>query len=747
MVETRHTFCRICEALCGLEVDVEGDRIVAIRPDARHVATEGFACIKGLKQHRMYGSPDRLKYPLRRVGNRFERVSWDDALREIGKSVRRLTRERHPDAVAMYVGTAAGFGVLHPIFAQGYMTGLGSRSMYSSATQDCANKFAASQHIYGFPFTLSFPDVDRNQCLIVVGANPVVSKWSFLQVSNPARRLKAIEARGGKLYFVDPRRTESAKTAGEHVFIRPNTDVFFFLSFLHVLIESGGVDRERVARCMSGYSTLERIAAAWPPERTERVTRIPASKLREMVDAYVRSGRSALYCSTGVNMGTNGTLAFWIQEAINAVSGNLDRLGGTLVGRGIFDFAGFCKKQGMFTRPKTSRIGGFAAVNDGFPGGILADEILTSGERQVRALFVTGGNPLLTMANSERLRAAFEELELLVVTDITLNETASLAHYVLPATSPLERPDLPFAFPLLLGLQSRPYLQATREVLPPAGEQRDEATIYLDLCKASGANLFGSRIAQRALEGLKLVNSVRNRGRQPQLPQEWLLSAILRATGHGSFDRLLADRHGKLRPDHRENDFLGRRVPTDDGLVHLAPEPLVEQAQKLERDYSAELENAGSLKLITKRAQSSHNSWTHNLEDFVRAERGTNHLYMHPNDAAARGLGDGDLADVSSATATVRVPVRLLSELMPGTVALPHGWGHQSARGLSVASKTSGVNANLLAADGPERLEHVSGMAQLTGIVVDVVPARAARDAASWSGIPPPPESRVEAGR
>ena len=173
------------------------------------------------------------------------------------------------------------------------------------------------------------------------------------------------------------------------------------------------------------------------------------------------------------------------------------------------------------------------------------------------------------MANSERLRSAFEQLELLVVTDITLNETASLAHYVLPATSPLERPDLPFAFPLLLGLQSRPYLQATREVLAPAGEQRDEATIYLDLCKASGVNLFGSRIAQRALEALKLVNWLRDRRRQPQVPQEWLLSGILRATGHGSFERLLAEGHGRLRPEHRENDFLG--VPRSDRRRARAP--------------------------------------------------------------------------------------------------------------------------------------------------------------------------------
>jgi formate dehydrogenase len=736
MPETRHTFCRICEALCGLEMDVEAGRIVQIRPNQRHVATEGFACVKGLKQHRMYDSPDRLQYPLRRVGRRFERVSWRQALGEIGAKVRALRTEHHPDAIAMYVGTAAGFSVLHPIFAQGFMAGVGSRSMYSSATQDCASKFAASQHMYGFPFTLSFPDVDRTRCLIVVGANPVVSKWSFLQVPNPANRLKQIEARGGKVYFVDPRRTESAKSAGEHVFIRPNTDVFFFLSFLNVLIETGGVDRERVERHMSGFDELRRIAAAWPPERTARVTRISAEKLREMVARYVGAGRAALYCSTGVNMGNNGTVAFWIQEAINAVSGNLDRLGGTLIGRGIFDFARFGKKQRMFTGRTKSRIGNFDPVIDAYPGGILADEILTPGERQVRALFVTGGNPLLTMANSERLRSAFEKLELLVVTDIFLNETGALAHYVLPATSPLQRPDLPFAFPLLLGLQSRPYLQATRRVLPPAAEQRDEATIYLDLCRAAGVSLFGSRVAQRVLEALEHLYSAGHRRSQPELPQEWLLSGILRATRHGSFGELLGYPNGRARAAHAGGDFLGKRVPHDDGLVHLAPPVLVEQAAKLEADFAAELAHAGRLKLITKRAHTSHNSWTHNLEDFVRDDRHTNYLYMHPQDAEAAGLTDGQVADVSSETGMIRLPVRILADLMPGTVALPHGWGHQRAGQLSVASKTSGVNVNLLAADGPDRLERVSGMAQLTGIIVSVSPARDEQDTRSWSGLP-----------
>ncbi len=736
MPETRHTFCRICEALCGLEVTLDGGRVTRIRPDAEHVATQGFACLKGLNQHKLFDNPDRLRHPLKRVGDAWRRVSWEQALGEIGARVRRIRSEAHPDAIAMYVGTAAGFGVLHPIFAQGFMTGIGSKSMYSSATQDCANKFAVARELYGFPFTQPFPEVDRTRCLIVVGANPAVSKWSFLQVSNPIRRFREIAARG-RLYFVDPRRTESAKVAGEHVFIRPDTDVFFFLSFLHELLATGGVDRERVARFTSGFAALERVAAPWPPERTAEVTRIPAAKLREMVAAYREADGAALYSSTGVNMGTHGSLGFWLQEAINAVSGNLDRPGGTLVGQGVIDFARFGKRTGTLLRTDRSRVGDFRSVNDAFPGGILADEIETPGPRQVRALFVTGGNPLLTMANAGRLREAFARLELLVATDIQLSETAALAHYVLPATSPLERPDLPFVFPLMLGLQSRPYLQATERVVRPDGEQRDEAAIYLDLARASGVSLFGSRLAQRLLELGKWLASRRRPDEQPAVPQRLLLSALLRATGQQGFARLLRAPHGVARPGRRGGDFLGRRVVTDDGRVQLAPEVLVREAEKLEAHFARERADAGRFKLITKRAHATHNSWTHNIEEFVSGERHTNYLYVHPQDAARLGLAAGDHADVSTRTATVRVPVRLLADLMPGTVALPHGWGHQHAKGLSVASKTSGVNVNLLAADGPDALERVSGMAHLTGFVVDVRPAAGPPDPDDWSGIAP----------
>ena len=442
-----------------------------------------------------------------------------------------------------------------------------------------------------------------------------------------------------------------------------------------------------------------------------------------------------MYCSTGVNMGGNGALAFWIQEVINAVSGNLDREGGLLLGRGIVDFARFGAKSGFGLRDDRSRIGGFPSVNDAYPGGVLADEILEPGAGQLRALFVTGGNPLITMAGAGRLREAFEALELLVTIDILPNETGRLAHYMLPATTPFERPDLPFAFPLLMGMQSHPYLQATEAVIPPDAEQRDEASIYLDLAKACEAPLFGSRVVQRLLEWTARLLGPKRAGLPPSLPQAGLMSLLLRVTGNGSFRRLLGERHGRRLDPQQAGVYLGRRVAQDDGRIDLAPASLLAEAERrLERDFRAEQRAPGALKLITKRHVKTHNSWTHNEPSFVSGTFTTNHVYMHPEDAKAAGLTHGDLADVRSATGRVRLPVHELPDLQPGTVAIPHGWGHQHADGLSVASRTTGVNVNVLAASGPDAVERVSGMSRLTAIPVEVVPAEGALRADSWTG-------------
>jgi formate dehydrogenase len=734
--ETHHTFCRICEALCGLEVKVEDGEIAEIRPDPEHVGTRGYVCVKGIKQQGLYRSPDRLTQPLKRVGSNFEAITWAQALAEIGAKVRSLRGERGADSIGMYVGTAAGFSTLHPIFAQGFMQGLGSTSLYSTATQDCANKFAVARHVYGFPFTQPFPDLDRTRFLVVVGANPAVSKWSFGQVSNPLKRLKAIRERGGQVVVVDPRRTETARAASRHIFVRPDSDVFFYLAFLHEVLRRKLFDPARVETHTTGFDELWKVVEPWTPERCGEVTDIDPATLIDLVEGYCAADGAALYSSTGVNMGSNGALSFWLQEVINAITGNLDRAGGTLVGEGIFDFARFSVRRGLLMSQARSRVGGLPAVNDAFAGGVLADEILSPGEGQLRALFVTGGNPLITMPNSGRLREAFRALELMVCVDIFLNETASEAHYVLPAVSPFQRPDLPFVFPLFLGMQTRPYLQATRALLPPTGEQRDEASIYLDLAAASGVGLFGSRILQGLLRGLQRWHGRRNGGSQPSLPQEGILNLILRLTGQPSFRALLGHEHGLALGAERAGTFLNQRLVTEDGKVHLAPLALLERARGLGASWTALKASRDQLRLITKRALRTHNSWTHNLDEFVAGERSSNFLYMHPDDARKRGLSEGALVDVRSSVATVRLPMRLLDDLMPGVVALPHGWGHQHAKGLSVASRTTGVNVNLLAADGPDNLDPLSGMAQLTGIVVEVQAAAGALEPGSWSGLP-----------
>jgi anaerobic selenocysteine-containing dehydrogenase len=729
--ETQFTFCRICESLCGLEIEKSSNKIVAIKPDKEHVATQGFACPKGLKQQQMYTSPDRLKYPMKRVGDGWERISWQQAFEEIGAKVKQLKMDFDPDAIAMYVGTAAGFGVLHPMFAQGFIDGLGSKSMYASATQDCSNKFAVAREMYGFPFTQPFPDLPHTECLIIVGANPMVSKWSFLQVPNPSKHLKEMKARGAKLYVVDPRYTETAKVAGGYVAIKPGTDIFFYLSFLNELIRMDAIDQSNIDAFTTGWDALLEFQEGWTAEKTAPVTGIEPETLRQMVRDYATANGAALYCSTGVNMGYNGTLAFWIQECINMVSGNLDKKGGTLVSKGVIDFAKFGAKNGLLMRDDRSRIGDFKSVNDAFPGGVLADEILTPGKKQVKALFVTGGNPLITMANSNKLRKAFQELELLVTLDILPNETASVGHYMLPCTTPFERPDLPFVFPLMLGLQAKPYLQATKAVIEPEHEQLDEASIYLNIAKAAGVNMWKSAAAKHFFSFLMLFK--RKKFGVSVLPQEFMLTLLLRVMRQKSFRGLLKHKHGLQRSEHK-NDFLTSRIVSKSKKVNLAPEIMLQQKDRIEAHFNRELSTTTQLKLITKRAVTTHNSWTHNFEDFVSGENFTNYLYIHPEDAAERGIENKQLVDVISETGQVRIQTKFLKDLQRGTVALPHGWGHQSSL-LSVARQTKGVNVNILAADGPDKIDPISGMANLTGIYVDIKPAKGDLAHNSWSGL------------
>jgi len=722
MPETKYTFCRICEVACGLKVTVEANRVTKIEPDKDHVVSKGYACMKGIRFDAVQYNPDRVLHPMKREESTWRRIPWEQAIPEIGAKIRELVDRHGPQTVSTIVGNPAGFSMINPFFGQAFFQGLGSKNLYSAGSIDCNNKFRVFEEMYGSPFRLTYPDIDHTKLLVCIGANPAVSQMSFIHAPRVMSRLRAIEDRGGRVIFVDPRRIESASTCGEHIFVRPDTDVFFLAAFLHELIAIGGTNLPLVQRHMSGYETLAKAVEPWPPERAEPVTGIPASKIRELVAAYHATEGAALYGSTGLNMGTRGTLAFWFLEAINAVAGNLDSRGGTLVGRGILDLAAIGKKQGQFTRTDRTRVGNIRSVADTFPLGILADEILTPGAGQVTALILQAGNPVLSCPNpSGHLEEAFRNLELLVAIDLFRNETGNLAHYILPATTFLERADVPMIFQTSLGTQPHSYIQYTDPVLEPPEDVRDEWWIFTKIARAAGVPLFGSRLADTILQtSARLWES--SAGRRFALTPERFLSLLLLGTRVGARTKHLTRYpHGRKLPDNRPNDFLGTgRVLTDDGKVHLAPPDFVAAMERLEDDYAREIRDGNRLKIITKRERRSHNTWMHNAQAFLGSHRTTNHLYMHPTDAEERGIQTGDRVEVRSAHGAVRVPVKITEELMPRAVALPHGWGHEKADGLSVAQRNAGVNVNLLAGDGVDNIERLSGMSQLTGIFVEV---------------------------
>jgi len=729
MARRVYTFCRICEAACGLEVEVDDNRVVAIAPNRRHRVTRGFACPKGLRFHELEHSPDRLRSPMKRVGigpHGWREIGWDQAFREIGARVRELRRKHGPDSIAMYAGNGAGFGLMPLFFAQGFIQGVGSRNVYSSATQDCSNKFAVAQAMYGFPMTQPLPDYEHAGCLILVGANPVVSKFSFRGVSAPAARLKAAEARGARIVSVNPRRTETAHLVGEQVFIRPDTDVFFLLAFARELVHTGGVDQERVERHMRGYERFAAVVEPWTAERQAAVTGVRPEVLRDLVRSYREADGAALYCSTGVNHGRRGALAFWVLETINAVSGNLDRRGGTLVGRGLLDFAAFAVRNGFMMGTARSRIGGFGAVVDSLPGGILADEILTPGEGQVRALFVAAGNPALTLPDSNKVRSALQALELLVCVDLFRSLTGNYAHYLLPAASFLQRADVNYIFQSLVGITDVPVLNYSDRVLEPAGEEKQEGWIYAGLAAAADLPFMGSRFLTRLIRTGRSLQRLRGVGtilaRALTLTPERIFALLLLLSRKTTLRRVRRRPHGLLLQPHEPGSFLGRRLHTRDRKVDLAPRVLLRAAQRLEAHYTEELSLRGAIKLVSKRELLTHNSYFQNGPSFVRGRRGRNYLSISPEDAGRLGLEQGGTAVVSTRRGSIRLTVEITPDMMPGAVAVPFGWGQQEADGLRVARTTGGANVNLLIPSGPEHVDPVSGMAHLTGIPVEIRP-------------------------
>jgi formate dehydrogenase len=692
---------------------VEDDRITKLRPDPEHPLSRGYACPKGIAMLDVQNDPDRVLHPLKKgPDGEFHRVTWDEALDDIGERLRAIIDRHGKKSVAWYMGNPGAFSYSHPLWSKGFVDALGSPHYYTAGSQDVNNRFAASALLYGSPLVVPIPDLNRTRFLFMVGANPMVSHGSVLTAPRIREQLHDIVDRGGRVVVVDPRRSETARQF-EHVPVTPDTDAWLLLSMLQVLFAEDLVDRDFLAEHADGAKELAEMARPFAPEETAARTGVPAETVRELARGMAQPGAAA-YGRTGSCLGRFGTLVAFLIDALNAVTGNLDRPGGAVFGRPpiALDDVGERAELASYAKVR-SRFGNFPDVIGNLPASLLPREITTPGELQIRALFVSAGNPVMSVPDGNALEAALEELELCVSLDFYVNETNRHADYVLPSPTFYERDDMPLAF---LGFYTTPFIQYTDAVVPPAGESREEWEVIDEIAKRIGIVPFPVKLARMF-------------GRLPGLrPKPRRLAEMLLRTGPSgdlfglrrgglNIAKVGREPHGIVLSQYIATGVLKDKVRHRGSRVRLAPEEIVGEVRRLSSVNGAD--PAFPLRLIGLRELRSHNSWMHNSPLLMRGGR-VHALRVHPDDAEAHGLADGAQARLASKSGSVTVPVKVTDEMTRGTVALPHGWGHRG--GWRVANDAGGVNVNLLASADPDDLEPLAGMAFLNGIPVRLEP-------------------------
>jgi formate dehydrogenase len=715
------TFCRICEPSCGLVAEVDDGRLVALRPDRDHPVTKGFSCHKGLAGLDLHHDPDRLSHPQRRAPDgTWITTGWDEAIARVATALAAVAERHGPEAIALYSGNPLAFNALGTLATGALARGLGIRRHFSSGTQDCANKFVASEAVFGSSTVHPIPDLERTDLCLIIGENPRASQASFWSIPNVLGELRRARGRGARLVFVNPRRIETPERGvGETVLIRPDTDVWFLASLLEALERTGGWDEAVLRRHGRGVEELRAFVRQYPAARTAAVTGVPGEVVEELAAAWRATPRASVHASTGLNMGRQGTLAYWLVHMLAFVTGRLDAVGGNLKSDGFYPNAGSGAGSPDHAYVDTE----FGTLRRGpLPGTLLSHHVLDA-EVPVRALVVVAGNPLLSIAGEDRLRKAFAQLELLVVIDLYRTATAELAHWVLPATDQYEREDLNI---VNIGTSAAPFVQYTPAVVDPAGERRPEWWIVGRLLQALG---------------------------KPSVldddpPDPWAKWRHMLARGSGvELAELQSGDPVRVLPPPTPGRFYDDQVHTADARVDCCPAvfgPALDRCAALFAEADARLASEAalpaherSLLLVHKRDAWMHNSWLGNLERMHRGGRDTNPLFLHPDDAAARGVAEGDVVRIANRFGELEAPVALDPDLRPGVVAMVHGWGHGAAPGLRVASRHAGVNVNALLPIGEGSYEPLSSQAHMTGIPVHVSRAVTQDDTTTPSGAHP----------
>jgi anaerobic selenocysteine-containing dehydrogenase len=719
--------CPFCEATCGLEIETDGRDVLSIRGDEDDVLSHGFICPKAYGLKELHEDPDRLTTPLVRRDGELVEASWEEAFEEIDRHLPPILEKHGRNAAAAYIGNPNAHNLSALVYGSAWLRALGSQNIYSASTVDQMPKQVSSGLMFGTMLSVPVPDVDRTDHLLILGANPLVSNGSLLTAPDMRGRMRGIRERGGKVVVIDPRRSRTAEEADEHHFIRPGTDAHLLLGIASTLVEEGLDEPGRLAEHTNGLDEVRELVGQFPPERVSPVCGIAPEDIRRMARELAAAERAAVYARIGTTTQEFGTLASWLVDVVNVLTGNLDREGGamfTLAAAGQRNTVGEPGKgKGVNLGRWGSRVRGLPESFGELPVACLAEEIETPGEGQVRALITVAGNPVVSTPNSGRLERAIESLEFMLSVDIYVNETTRHADVILPGPEPLEKSHYDLA---LYQLAVHNVANYSPPVFPRNGSGPDEWQVSLRLAgilSGQGASadvealddLVARTVAQRSFPDRdpdEVLAEV-----EPRRGPERVLDLMLRA---GPYDLTLADLeanpHGVDLGPHRERIPEALRTPS--GKIELAPEPIVAD---LERVRASLDRRNGGMVLIGRRQLRSNNSWMHNLNALVKGkDRCTMHL--NPEDAERLGLADGARALVRSAAGEIEAPVEITDAIMPGVVSIPHGWGHDTPGvRMRVASEHPGVNSNVLADES--MVDPLSGNAVLNGIPVEVSPA------------------------
>ena len=745
----RFRTCPFCEATCGLEVTLEGQDVASVRGDSEDVFSGGFLCPKGTGLKHLQEDPDRLRTPLvKQADGSFAEASWEQALKIIDERLSPILAEHGRDAVAVYLGNPTAHNLAALLYGQVWLRALGSKNVYSASSVDQMPKHVSAGLMFGGALSIPIPDIDRTDHLLILGANPLVSNGSLLTAPDMRGRLRAIRESGGKIVVIDPRRTRTAEAADEHHFIRPGGDAHLLLGIVHTLFEEGLAQPGAIREYLNGLEEVEALATDFAPEAVAGACGITAAEIRRMARELATAERAVVYGRIGTCTQEFGALASWLVDVVNALTGNLDREGGAMF---ITAAAGQRNSSGKPGSGRgfaigrwKSRVRGLVEAIGELPVSVLAEEIDTPGEGQVRALVTSAGNPLRSTPNSERLGRAVEGLDFMLSIDIYLNETTRHADVILPAPSPLEKAHYDIA---LYPLAARNVANYSPAVLPSNGVPQEWETLARLTGIVSGQ---GPDIDIEALDEMVIATMIKReigdphsriarRGEaeileelEPRRGPERMLDLMLRAGPHGD---AFGDNAGGLtlavleeRPHGVDLGPLEPRIPevlrTASGKIELAPEPLLADLPRLRESLSRE--QNGHMVLVGRRQLRSNNSWMHNLDPLVKGKDSCT-AHMHPDDAARLGLADGDHATLRSRVGQIDAPVEVTDAVMPGVVSLPHGWGHAAAgTRMSVAAAHPGVNSNVLSDESV--VEAVSGNAVLSGIPVQVAAAATAAE-------------------